>query len=97
MAKMVMIVYNEAVDAEVMGALEACCLKNYTKINGAFGRGETSGTHLGNDIWPGRNNILYIACEEKDVGRILEVVRELRSEIGREGVKSFILPIEEIS
>jgi hypothetical protein len=97
MAKMVMIVYNEAVDAEVMGALGACYLKNYTKINGVFGRGETSGTHLGNDIWPGRNNILYLACEEKDAGRILEAVRGLRKKIGHEGVKAFLLPIEEIS
>jgi len=97
MAKMIMIVYNEAVDAEVMEALGACCQKNYTKINSAFGRGQTSGIHLGNDIWPGKNNILYLACEEKNAKRILEAIRELRKKIGREGIKAFLLPLEEIT
>ncbi len=97
MTKMVMISYNEAIDTEVMGVLADCGLYNYTKILGAFGRGSTSGTHLGNDIWPGRNNILYIACPEKEAQQLLVLVKELRKKLGREGVKAFVLPAEEIT
>jgi len=93
--KMVMIAYNEAIDAEVMEVLADCGLKNYTKIMGTFGRGSTSGTHLGNDIWPGRNNILYIACEEKQAVQLLSWIKELRRKLGKEGIKAFILPVEE--
>lgn len=96
MAKMVMLVYNEAIDQEVMEALEACCLKDYTKINAVFGRGHTSGIHLGNDIWPGRNNLLYVACEDKQAKEVMLKVKELKKELGHEGIKAFILPIEEI-
>ncbi len=64
MLKMVIIAYNEAIDTEVMEMMEKYNLKNYTKVMGVFGRGETSGTHLGNDIWPGRNNLLYVAIPE---------------------------------
>jgi len=94
---MVMIAYNEAIDAEVMEVLENCGLKNYTKSTAVFGRGSTSGTHLGNDIWPGRNNILYVACEEKQSQQILSFVRELRKKLGHEGIKAFIIPVEAVS
>jgi len=94
---MAMVVYNEAIDAEVMQVLANCGLKNYTKIIGTFGKGTTSGTHLGSDIWPGRNNILYIACEEKEAKEILSCIKELRKKLGKEGIKAFVLPVEEIT
>ncbi|TRZ95349.1 hypothetical protein D4R78_03765 [bacterium] len=97
MAKMIMLVYNEAIEQEVTEALEACSLKNYTKINAVFGRGNTSGTHLGNDIWPGRNNLLYVACDDQQAKEAIIKVRELKKKLGHEGVKAFILPIEGIS
>jgi nitrogen regulatory protein PII len=97
MNKIVMIVYNEAIDAQVMEVLEECAMKNYTKIEGAFGKGTTSGTHLGNDIWPGRNNLLYVACPEQTAKQIISCVKELRKKLGQEGIKAFILPVEEIT
>jgi len=93
--KMVMIVYNEALDNEVMEALDQAGVKSYTKINKAFGRGDKSGAHLGTDIWPGLNSILYIACEEAQAQGMLRRVRELRKTLGHEGVKAFILAVEE--
>lgn len=97
MNKMVMIVYNEAIGQEVMEILEHCAMKNYTKVLGVFGKGNTSGTHLGNDVWPGRNNMLYVACDEKQSKQILACVGELRKSLGKEGVKAFVLPIEEVT
>jgi nitrogen regulatory protein PII len=95
--KMVMIVYNEALDEEVMQTLGHCGLENYTKLAGVFGRGTTSGTHLGNDIWPGRNNVLYVACRQDEAKNMLSCVEELRQKLGREGIKAFILPLEEVT
>jgi len=94
MLKMEMLVYNEAIESEVMEVLENCGMKNYTKIAGSFGRGSTSGTHLGNDIWPGRNNILYVACDEQQAAQMLSCVKELKERLGKEGVKAFVLPLE---
>ena len=97
MTKMVMIVYNEALDIEAVELLEKASLENYTKIMSAYGRGETSGAHLGNDIWPGRNNILYIACSEKESARIVLGVKGLRAKFGREGIKALVFPIEDLT
>ena len=95
--RMVMITYNEAIDMEIMEALEKSGLKNYTKIEGAFGKGAGSGTHLGSDIWPGRNNILYVACREEEVKRIFLCIKELRGKLGKEGVKAFSWNLEEVT
>lgn len=97
MLKMVMVAYNEALDLEVMEALAKAGLKNYTKSVGIFGRGSSSGIHLGNDIWPGRNNILYVSCEERQAKDLIIGIKELRKKIGQEGIKAFILPIEEVT
>jgi len=95
--KMVMISYNEAIDDEVMEVLENCAMKNYTKIVGVYGKGTASGTHLGNDIWPGRNNLLYVACDEEQAEQMLTCVKELRKKLGSEGIKAFVMPLEEIA
>jgi len=97
MNKMVMVVYNEAIDSELMDALQTCALKNYTKVLGVYGRGDTSGIHLGDDIWPGRNNIMYVACDEKQAKQLLSCVRELRKSLGKEGIKAFMLPVDELT
>lgn len=94
---MVMISHNEAIDTEVMEILNECALKNYTKVLGAFGKGTTSGVHLGNDIWPGRNNILYVACENQDAKKLFAKIKDARKTLGTEGIKAFILPIEELT
>lgn len=94
---MVMIAYNEAIDDEVMEVLEDCALKNYTKTKGVFGRGVTSGTHLGGDIWPGRNNILYAACQENEAKQLISCVKELRKKLGKEGIKAFAWSLDEMT
>lgn len=95
--KMVMISYNEAVESEVMDSLVGCALKNYTKITDTYGRGLTSGTHLGNDIWPGKNSILYVACENTEAKELLSCIKELRKTLGKEGIKAFLLPLEDMT
>ncbi|MFH1189783.1 MAG: PG0541 family transporter-associated protein [Candidatus Omnitrophota bacterium] len=97
MNKMIMIAYNEAIDDEVMEMLDLCGLKSYTKLTKIYGKGNTSGTHLGNDIWPGLNNVLYIVCKDNDAKRLIEEIRAARTTLGKEGVKAFVMPVEEIA
>lgn len=94
---MIMISYNEAMDMEIMEMLENCGLKNYTRISETFGRGTSSGTHLGTDIWPGLNNVLYAASPDDAVKNVLAAVRELRKSLGKEGIKAFVWTLEEMT
>jgi nitrogen regulatory protein PII len=95
--KMVMISYNEAIESDVMETLSNCTLKNYTKITGTFGKGTSSGTHLGDDIWPGRNNILYVVCEDAQARQLISCIKEIRKRLSTEGIKAFVLPVEEMT
>ncbi|MFA6079832.1 MAG: PG0541 family transporter-associated protein [Candidatus Omnitrophota bacterium] len=95
--KMVMITYNEAVDVEVMEALGECAIKSYSKVVASYGKGLISGTHMGDDIWPGRNNILYVVCEDGKAKDLMSAVRKLRESLSKEGVKAFLLPVEEVT
>jgi nitrogen regulatory protein PII len=95
--KMVMVVYNEAVDQEVMEILSGCGTDNYTKAAGIYGKGNSSGTHLGTDVWPGKNNLLYVACSDPQSANLIIKVKELREKIGYEGIKAFVLPIESMT
>ena len=95
--KMVMLVYNEAMDEEVMEVLQHCVMKSFTKVTGVYGKGVSSGTHLGSDVWPGKNNVLYVACEEEQAARMLSCCRELRRKLGSEGVKAFVWSLDEVT
>lgn len=95
--KMVMVTYNEAIDAEIKELLASCGLKNYTQLTSAFGQGDASGAHFGSDIWPGRNNIVYVACRPDEAQALMAGVRRLRKEMGAEGVKAFAWLLEEVT
>ncbi len=95
--KMVMVIYNEAIDVDVMEVLNECGLVNYTKVTRVYGKGTTSGTHLGDQIWPGLNYILYVACDDTQAKQVVLGVTNLRKSLGKEGVKAFVMPLEQIT
>ena len=95
--KMVLIIYNEAIDDEVMGTLETCCIDSFTKWQKVLGKGKISQPHLGSSIWPGANNVCMAAVEDSKVVPILAQVKSLRKTLGKEGIKAFVLPLEEVT
>lgn len=95
--KMIMVVYYEAMDDEVMEVLDRCGMPYYTKLRGVFGKGELSGTKLGNDVWPGKNNIIYVACEDTIAEKIISGVEELRKKRSKEGAKAFVWTLEKMT
>jgi len=95
--KMVMLTYNEAIDIEIMELLNGCGLANYTKVTRVFGKGTTSGTHLGDQVWPGLNYISYVACDDAQAEQIVLGVTNLRKTLGKEGVKAFVMPLDKVT
>jgi len=95
--KMVWIAYNQAIGEEVDECLKKCNIKSYTKIPLVHGVGQHSGPHLGTHIWPGVNSLLMIVCTEEIKERLLEEVRRLKRTFEREGIKAFVVPVEEIT
>jgi len=95
--KMLFIVYNEAVDEEVMEIIDTVSIEGYTKWTKVLGKGTTSEPHLMTHIWPKANNVLMIGAEDEQADKVTEGVRKLRTKVGHEGVKAFLMPLETLT
>lgn len=96
--KMVFIAYNEAIDDEVMAALASCCdIVRFTKWTKVQGQGTHSEPHLMSRVWPKANNVLMACVEDERAARVMARVRELRKTLGQQGIKAFLLPVEDVT
>ena len=95
--KLVIISCNEAVGEEVMELLSDNGVEGYTLWTKVLGKGQSSGPHLMSHVWPKANNILMVGVEGGVAQSLLSGVRKLRESIGHEGVKAFVVPLEEVT
>jgi hypothetical protein len=94
--KMVFVVYSQAADYDVIAAIKMAGVKGYTKMENASGEGIETEPKLHTHTWPGENCVLFLALEEDELPAIVELVRALKTEHPRAGMKAFIMPMEEI-
>jgi len=95
--KLILLSYGADVESSVNDLLSRRGVKNYTKWTNVQGRGVSGGPHLGNDMWPKLNNVLAIVVEDDGVEPVLSGVRKMRANLGSEGVKAFVLNVEQIT
>ncbi len=95
--KMFLIIYCEASDEDVMAALKDAGVQGYTKMVEARGEGTETEPKLGTHFWPGKNNVLLMAVADEAIARLDARLRELKRENPRAGVRSFLLPMEELA
>jgi nitrogen regulatory protein PII len=93
--KMLFIIYSRETDEEVIGAFKRTGIKGYTKLQEACGEGQETDPKLGTHIWPGSNNVLFVAVEDAEVKRVLDMVKQLKKEHPRGGLRGFLLPLED--
>ncbi len=93
--KMFLVVYAEASDETITTAFKNAGYRSYTKMHGATGEGEESEPKLDTHFWPGRNNTLLFAVPNEEVERLIQLVRTLRKEQPRAGLRAFTFPLEE--
>jgi len=93
--KMLMITYNHALDEEMMDVLKESGVEGYTKISGITGSGE-SGPHMGTNIWPATNNVLFIAVTATQRKRLQKAGKELSDSFPGEGMRGFMFELAEM-
>lgn len=93
--KMLVLVYSDAVGEAVITAFKKAEVKGYTKWKEAYGEGTETEPKLGTHYWPGKNNVLAVVIEDEKVPAITEVIKKLKSEHPKGGIKTFILQVEE--
>jgi hypothetical protein len=95
--KMFLIIYCEAADEDVIAALKEVGVRGYTKMVEAQGEGTETEPKLGTHCWPGKNNVLLMAVGDEAIARLDAKLREFKRENPRAGVRSFLLPMEELA
>ncbi len=76
---LLLIVYDRAIEMDVMSRLEGLDLPGYTLIRDVEGKGGT-GIKKGDPVFPGLNNLLLIALNESQVPDVVATLRKLQSD-----------------
>jgi hypothetical protein len=79
-----------------MTVLKNAGVTHYTKFPYLHGEGGHSEPHLDTQIWPGSNTALLISTEEPTIKKIVSELKELKEKNLKEGLKAFVLPLEEV-
>ncbi|MCL2670189.1 MAG: hypothetical protein FWE89_05840 [Syntrophaceae bacterium] len=95
--KMVLIIYDKATDEDVITAIKAIGIQGYTKGLEMRGEGTETDPKLGTHYWPGKNNLLMIALADEEIPKLKDCLHRLKEEHPRAGVRSFIMPLEEMN
>lgn len=95
MKKLVMVLFNTALESRVFGVLERQGVAAYTKIERVQGKGTHSAPHFGTHVWPALNHQLLIVMDAAAVAGLLVALRELKQEYQREGIAAYVMPVEQ--
>ena len=94
--KSVCIIFNSVLMPNVRAHLEKCNIDKYTQWSGVTGVGE-AGAHLGTHVWPGTNTMLFtIVTDEEKKDSLISCVKAIREKHPGEGIKAFVLNVEEM-
>ena len=93
--KMLMIVYNHSLDDEMIELLKNNEVSGYTKIENVKGEGGSE-PHLGTNVWPATNSVIYCAVPAGQVAAIKKDGKALAAEFKGEGLRLFVWDLVEM-
>ena len=95
--KAVLIIHNAAIDEEVNETLATVGIECYTKFPNVLGKGQLSEPHLNTDVWPAINCGTLVVTDQAKAKKLMDNVRQMRKELGKEGLKAFMWEIEDVT
>ncbi len=93
--KMFFVIYSEVADEAMVTAFKQSGFKAYTRMRELTGEGEETEPKLGTHYWPGNNNALMMAVNDEKIKPLCELVKKLKVEHPRAGLRAFTFPLEE--
>ena len=75
--KLVLIVCDQGIEADVMEILTQHELRHYTRWTDCQGSGET-GIHEGSPIWPGLNSVVMVVMPEEQIEPLRADLHDMR-------------------
>ena len=95
--KAVFIAYNQALTEAVNNLLDRRSVKGFTQWADVHGRGSRSGEpHFGTHTWPAMNSAILAITQDEQVGPLLKSLHKLDVKAEQQGLRAFVLNIEEM-
>ena len=91
------IIFADTFGDEMIAEMKKMGVAAYTIIPELFGRGLSTDPRFNNHVWPGKNMMMIILCDEKSADRIMERMNELREENPMEAIVFWTTPVLDIS
>ena len=91
---LMIIVYSNAVDVEIVEILKKDA-GGYTKFTGVTGEGSGE-PHLGTHVWPGQNNCIMAAIENKNEKSIVKEINLLKEKFPGVGIHVMELDLKKV-
>jgi len=88
----VFVIYDRAIDEEVLETLSSCCVERFTRWHDVSGVG-ANGPHLGDHVWPALNNVMMAAIDSDGVDPLLDQVRKLQERFPFTGLRALVVPV----
>ena len=93
---MLMIVCPEGREEEVRRLIARHEVHAYSEVRDVAGEGQT-GLHMGNRVFPGSSAIIFTVVPAEKKQELLAALREYaKSLYPSEGMRTFVLPVEEM-
>jgi hypothetical protein len=92
---MALIMYDRAIDEEVIDALIASKINFYSKWREVVGVGRHD-PHLGDHIWPGLNNAIMVVIDKEKKRELFNKIQALQDRYSAVGLRAFVIPVLEI-
>jgi hypothetical protein len=91
---LVFIVYSNAVDDEIVETVKRHA-GGYTKFMGLHGEGNGE-PHLGSHVWPGVNNCIMVAMDDRALKEIQGDIEELKAKFPGVGIHLMVTGLKKI-
>lgn len=93
--KLVMLIFNQALEDEVMKIFKKLNTRGFTQINNVYGQGSDKGEpHFGTHVWPEINTMILTVIPDEKVEEFLNEVKFLNNRFEEEGIHAFTLNVE---
>jgi nitrogen regulatory protein PII len=99
--KMLMVVFRDSLQDEILALLKGCDVKAYTLVQNVAGAGE-AGTALGSFASPGVNSMVLVVLPEDQANRSVEALKVYRDGLAEDHpthkapIRAFALPCTQV-
>jgi hypothetical protein len=88
----VFVIYDRAIDEEVLETLGRCCVERFTRWHDVSGVG-VNGPHLGDHVWPALNNVTMTVVPREATEELLGQIRKLQERFPFTGLRAVVVPV----